>query len=166
MLNHCNSAQAYFQTAFRCKTSYENEGIIKSQGNIYDFDTDRVLQVIPAILGENIKKASNETIRNKLGEFLNAMPVIAYHGNKLIELDVDAIMKEVKTIYARRIVDSGFESEEVIDKNTLVDLSNDIGISVEYFEKLFSSSSKNSNSKTTVSIIENNIPKSTREKED
>ena len=47
MLNECTSAQAYFQTGFRAKSQYSHDGMIKRLASIYDFNTDRTLQIIP-----------------------------------------------------------------------------------------------------------------------
>ena len=161
MLNESTSAQAYFQTAFRAKTQFSDKGIIKRLANIYDFNPDRLLQIIPQILGENISKSDNEKTKKTLGEFLNAAPIIVNHGNTPFYADVDKIMQEMKTIYARKIVDSGFTSEDVFDKDKLINDLNEEEIL--HFEKLFNKTSK-SKPKTSVKIVENNIPLPKKEK--
>ncbi len=96
MLRNLKSPETYFQTAFRAQSPWTitledgTEEIIKKECYLFDFALDRALhQVADYSCQLNTKQVSAE---EKVGEFLNFLPVLAYDGSVMTNIDATNLL--------------------------------------------------------------------------
>ncbi len=96
MLRNLNSPETYFQAAFRVQSPWEiknEEGsktIVKSECYVFDFALDRALrQISDYSCRLDINESNPET---KVGEFIKFLPVLAYDGSSMKEVDAQDIL--------------------------------------------------------------------------
>jgi hypothetical protein len=96
MLRNLKSPETYFQTAFRVQSPWtirDDEGkkvIIKRQCYVFDFAPNRSLkQMADYSCRLNVKESNPE---KKVGDFIHFLPVIAYDGSIMKEIDAKAIL--------------------------------------------------------------------------
>jgi hypothetical protein len=116
MLRSCSSPETYFQASFRVQSPWtvknpdgqtpNIEEIIKRECYIFDFAPDRALREIAEYANRlNINEtASSEA---KVAEFINFLPVLAYDGSSMKQLDAAGILDmamsgTTATLLARR----------------------------------------------------------------
>ena len=125
MLRNLSSPETYFQAAFRVQSPWvvENENgkkeIMKHQCYIFDFALDRALrQVADYSCRLDISEDSPE---KKVAEFINFLPVLAYDGSTMTQINAADILDIAlagtsATLLARRWVSSLLVN---VDNNTL-----------------------------------------------
>lgn len=127
MLRNSSSPETYFQAAFRVQTPWtisneENtasEQIIKQECYIFDFAPNRALrQIADYSCRLNVNESNPE---KKVEEFINFLPVLAYDGSYMKQIDAAGILDiamsgTTATLLARR-----WESALLVnvDNNTL-----------------------------------------------
>ena len=131
------SIQNYIQTIFRVQNPCEfPDGTLKENCFVFDFAPDRVLEVVPALARIESKNlyitSTDDSNREQLKQLLNFMPVIAVNGSKTIPYDVDSMMQEVKRVTALKVVQEGFDCDELYNMNLLLKDK----INIKDFEKL------------------------------
>src|SRR5258708_9484192 len=117
MLRNSSSPETYFQAAFRVQspwtvrnpdqTSPNKEQIIKEECYVFDFAPDRALrQIADYSCRLNVNESNPE---KKVEEFISFLPVLAYDGSSMKQIDpagiLDmAITATTQTPLARRLV--------------------------------------------------------------
>jgi len=134
ILRNSSSPETYFQAAFRVQTPWtvknpdgkspNAEQIIKQECYVFDFAPDRALrQIADYSCRLNIEETNPE---KKVQEFISFLPVLAYDGSSMKEIDAAGILDiamsgTTATLLARR-----WESALLVnvDNNTLLRLMN------------------------------------------
>lgn len=96
MLRNLKSPETYFQAAFRVQSPWEvknEEGgktIVKNECYVFDFALDRALrQISDYSCRLDINESNPET---KVGEFIKFLPVLAYDGSSMKEVNAQDIL--------------------------------------------------------------------------
>ena len=96
MLRNLKSPETYFQTAFRVQSPWEvtvdggKKQIMKKECYVFDFALDRALkQIADYSCRLNVNEGNPE---RKVGEFVNFLPVIAYDGSTMRQIDAGEIL--------------------------------------------------------------------------
>ncbi|MCC6722939.1 MAG: DEAD/DEAH box helicase family protein [Saprospiraceae bacterium] len=115
MLRNSSSPETYFQAAFRVQTPWtiknpdskspNKEDILKEECYVFDFAPDRALrQIADYSCRLNVGESNPEA---KVAEFINFLPVLAYDGSSMKEVDAAGILDiamsgTTATLLARR----------------------------------------------------------------
>lgn len=111
MLRNLTSPETYFQSAFRVQSPWtikdenQNEQILKNICYVFDFAPNRALrQIADYSCRLNIDESNPE---KKVEEFINFLPVLAYDGSAMRQLDAGGILDiamsgTTATLLARR----------------------------------------------------------------
>ena len=115
MLRNASSPETYFQAAFRVQTPWvlrgqdvnspNSELIVKEECYVFDFAPDRALrQIADYSCRLNIDESNPEA---KVAEFIHFLPVLAYDGSSMKEIDAAGILDmamagTTATLLARR----------------------------------------------------------------
>ena len=115
MLKNASSPETYFQAAFRVQTPWvmrghdtndpNNELIVKEECYVFDFAPDRALkQIADYSCRLNADEGNPEA---KVAEFIHFLPVLAYDGSSMKEIDAAGILDmamsgTTATLLARR----------------------------------------------------------------
>ena len=115
MLRNSSSPETYFQAAFRVQSPWtvknadgaspNQEQIIKEECYVFDFAPDRALrQIADYSCRLNVDEANQE---NKVEEFISFLPVLAYDGSSMKQIDAAGILDmamsgTTATLLARR----------------------------------------------------------------
>lgn len=95
MLRNLKSPETYFQTAFRVQSPWvvDTDGgkeIVKEECYVFDFALDRALkQISDYSCRLNVDEKNPE---KKVGEFIKFLPVIAYDGSSMKQIDAGEIL--------------------------------------------------------------------------
>ena len=96
MLRNLQSPETYFQTAFRVQSPWEitvdgnKREILKENCYVFDFAPERALkQIADYSCRLNIAESNPE---KKVGEFVSFLPVIAYDGSTMRQIDAKEIL--------------------------------------------------------------------------
>lgn len=96
MLRNLSSPETYFQAAFRVQSPWEVTGdngkkeIVKKECYVFDFALDRALkQISDYSCRLNIGESNPE---KKVGEFINFLPVLAYDGSAMRQVNAAEIL--------------------------------------------------------------------------
>ena len=101
MLRKCSSPETYFQAAFRVQSPWEvpAEGggreVIKPECYVFDFAPNRALSQI-ADYGARLK-SDDSTREQAVAELISFLPVLAYDGTSMRQLDAEEILDKVAT---------------------------------------------------------------------
>jgi hypothetical protein len=132
MLRNSSSPETYFQAAFRVQTPWTIKNpdskspnkteILKEECYVFDFAPDRALrQIADYSMRLNVNESNPEA---KVAEFINFLPVLAYDGSSMKQVDAAGILDmalsgTTATLLARR-----WESAMLVnvDNNTLARL--------------------------------------------
>lgn len=123
-LSNTNSATQYLQAAFRAQTPYSDENGMKENAYIFDFAPDRALTVMAASANLNSDAGKRNTSEQKeaLTKLLNFLPILGTDGNGMQEYSVDALLKQVKRVFAEKAVQSGFDDDSLYSDELLMNL--------------------------------------------
>ena len=96
MLRNLSSPETYFQAAFRVQSPWEvptedgRKEILKRECYIFDFALDRALrQISDYSRNLNVEESNPE---KKVGEFISFLPVLAYDGSTMKQVDAADIL--------------------------------------------------------------------------
>lgn len=118
--SYSTAAAQYMQTIFRVQSAGTIDGKQKTDCYVFDFAPDRTLKVLTETVHLSRKPGkSQQKRREAMTEFLNYCPVIAISGSKTRTYSVEAMMEQIKQIYAERAVNSGFEDESLYNDELL-----------------------------------------------
>lgn len=128
MLRNLSSPETYFQAAFRVQSPWEvtaddgKKEIIKNECYVFDFALDRALkQVSDYSCRLNINESNPE---KKVAEFINFLPVIAYDGSSMREIDAGEVLDIAMAGTSATLLAKRWESALLVnvDNNTLARL--------------------------------------------
>ncbi len=96
MLRNLTSPETYFQAAFRVQSPWEVENddgtrtVLKEECYVFDFALDRALrQISDYSCRLNVAESNPE---KKVGEFIHFLPVLAYDGSAMRQVDAGEIL--------------------------------------------------------------------------
>ena len=96
MLRNLKSPETYFQAAFRVQSPWEittdsgKKEIVKKECYLFDFALDRALkQISDYSCRLNVQESNPE---KKVGEFISFLPVLAYDGSSMRQVDAGEIL--------------------------------------------------------------------------
>ncbi len=96
MLRKCSSPETYFQSAFRVQSPWTvsdesgKEIVVKPECYVFDFAPNRALRQI-ADYGSRLA-TDDTTPEQRLAELVSFLPVLAYDGSSMRQLDAEAIL--------------------------------------------------------------------------
>jgi hypothetical protein len=96
MLRKCSSPETYFQSAFRVQspwTAPDDDGgeiVVKPECYVFDFAPNRALRQI-ADYGSRLA-TDDSTPEQRVSELIGFLPVLAYDGSSMSQLDASAIL--------------------------------------------------------------------------
>ncbi|MBL8005329.1 MAG: GIY-YIG nuclease family protein [Candidatus Kapabacteria bacterium] len=134
MLRNTNSPETYFQTAFRVQSPWtihnpdnkspNNEEIIKEVCYVFDFALDRALKQIADYSSQ--LDTSDISIEHKVKDFTAFMPVLAYDGSMMREINASEILDMVMNGTTATLLAKKWESALLVnvDNATLERLKN------------------------------------------
>lgn len=130
MLRDLSSPETYFQAAFRVQSPWEIEGehgtreIMKHDCYVFDFALDRALKQIADYSCQlNVAERSPE---RKVDEFIHFLPVLAYDGSRMQEIDAGQILDFTMAGTTATLLAKRWESAMLVnvDNDTLMRLMN------------------------------------------
>ena len=132
MLRNSSSPETYFQAAFRVQTPWviknpdskspNKEEILKEECYIFDFAPDRALrQIADYSCRLNLNESNPEA---KVAEFINFLPVLAYDGSSMKQVDAAGILDMAMSGTTATLLARRWESALLVnvDNNTLARL--------------------------------------------
>jgi hypothetical protein len=132
MLRNSSSPETYFQAAFRVQTPWviknpdsispNKEEILKEECYVFDFAPDRALrQIADYSCRLNMTETNPET---KVAEFINFLPVLAYDGSSMKQVDAAGILDMAMSGTTATLLARRWESALLVnvDNNTLARL--------------------------------------------
>ncbi len=151
MLRSCSTPETYFQAAFRVQSPWtiknpddkspNKEEIIKQECYVFDFAPNRALrQIAEYSCRLNVNENNPEV---KVAEFINFLPVLAYDGSAMKQIDAAGILDMAMSGTTATLLARRWESALLVnvDNNTLKQLMDnklamDALMSIEGFRKL------------------------------
>ncbi len=134
MLRNSSSPETYFQAAFRVQTPWtiknpdskspNKEEIIKQECYVFDFAPDRALKQIADYSCQlNVSESNPE---KKVEEFIHFLPVLAYDGSSMKQIDAAGILDMAMSGTTATLLARRWESALLVnvDNNTLQRLMN------------------------------------------
>jgi hypothetical protein len=132
MLRNSSSPETYFQAAFRVQTPWviknpdskspNKEEILKEECYVFDFAPDRALRQIADYSCQLNVNESNPEV--KVAEFINFLPVLAYDGSSMKQVDAAGILDMAMSGTTATLLARRWESALLVnvDNNTLARL--------------------------------------------
>ena len=151
MLRNSSSPETYFQAAFRVQTPWviknpdskspNKEEILKQECYVFDFAPDRALrQIADYSCRLNVNESNPEA---KVAEFINFLPVLAYDGSSMKQVDAAGILDMAMSGTTATLLARRWESALLVnvDNNTLARLMTNVEamralMNIEGFRKL------------------------------
>jgi hypothetical protein len=134
MLRNSSSPETYFQAAFRVQTPWtlknpdehspNKEIILKEECYVFDFAPNRALrQIADYSCRLSVDESNPET---KVAEFINFLPVLAYDGNSMKQIDAAGILDMAMSGTTATLLARRWESALLVnvDNDTLQRLMN------------------------------------------
>ena len=130
MLRKLSSPETYFQAAFRVQSPWTvkdengNTVILKKECYVFDFALDRALkQISDYSCRLNVKESNPE---KKVSEFINFLPVLAYDGSTMKEVNATEILDMTTAGTSATLLARKWQSALLVnvDNNTLEKLMN------------------------------------------
>lgn len=125
MLRNLKSPETYFQSAFRVqspwtiKTDDEKTEIIKKECYIFDFAINRALRQV-SDYSIKLSSDANKSPEVKVGEFINFLPVLAYDGYGMKQINPSEILDITTSGTTATLLAKRWQSA------MLVDVTNDV----------------------------------------
>ena len=92
MLRNLKSPETYLQAAFRVQSPWEIDGeIMKEEVYVFDFALDRALKQI-SDYSCRLNPNTGESPEKKVEEFISFLPVIAYDGSSMRQINAAEIL--------------------------------------------------------------------------
>jgi hypothetical protein len=151
MLRSCSTPETYFQAAFRVQSPWtiknpdgkspNKEEVVKNECYVFDFAPNRALrQIAEYSCRLNVNETNPET---KVAEFISFLPVLAYDGSAMKEIDAAGILDMAMSGTTATLLARRWESALLVnvDNNTLKRLMDnkaamDALMSIEGFRSL------------------------------
>jgi len=143
MLRNLKSPETYFQAAFRVQSPWEVDGdVIKEECYVFDFAINRALKQI-ADYGCRLNIDAAVSPERKVEEFVNYLPVLAYDGNGMRQINAAEILDYAMSGTSATLLARRWESPLLVnvDNDTLARLMGnkkamDALMSIEGFRSL------------------------------
>jgi len=129
MLRSCSTPETYFQAAFRVQSPWtvknpdskspNKEEVIKNECYVFDFAPNRALrQIADYSCRLNVSESNPET---KVAEFISFLPVLAYDGSVMKQIDAAGILDMAMSGTTATLLARRWESALLVnvDNNTL-----------------------------------------------
>ncbi|UNU74248.1 GIY-YIG nuclease family protein [Moraxella nasovis] len=135
MLRNTTSPETYFQAAFRVQTPWvlknydptdpHGETILKEQCYVFDFAPNRALRQIAEYSCR--LDNTNTNPEQKVGEFIRFLPVLAYDGSTMKQIDAGGVLDMAMSGTTATLLARRWESALLVnvDNDTLTRLMND-----------------------------------------
>ena len=131
MLRKCSSPETYFQAAFRVQSPWTTKDeehrdvIVKPECYVFDFAPNRALRQI-ADYGSRLA-TDDTTPEQRVSELVGFLPVLAYDGSSMRQLDAEAILDIATSGTSATLLAKRWESVLLVnvDDSTLTRLMND-----------------------------------------
>ena len=131
MLRKCSSPETYFQSAFRVQSPWTvsdeqgKEVVVKPECYVFDFAPNRALRQI-ADYGSRLA-TDDTTAEHRVAELVGFLPVLAYDGSSMRQLDAAAILDIATAGTSATLLAKRWESVLLVnvDDSTLTRLMND-----------------------------------------
>ena len=131
MLRKCSSPETYFQSAFRVQSPWTvadesgAEIVVKPECYVFDFAPNRALRQI-ADYGSRLA-TDDTTPEQRVAELVGFLPVLAYDGSSMRQLDAEAILDIATAGTSATLLAKRWESVLLVnvDDSTLTRLMND-----------------------------------------
>ncbi len=151
MLRSCSTPETYFQAAFRVQSPWtvknpdnkspNKEEVVKNECYVFDFAPNRALrQIAEYSCRLNVNEGNPEA---KVAEFINFLPVLAYDGSAMKQIDAAGILDMAMSGTTATLLARRWESALLVnvDNNTLKRLMDnkealDALMSIEDFRNL------------------------------
>ncbi len=119
MLRNSSSPETYFQAIFRVQSPWvvknpdrnspNREEIIKHECYVFDFSPNRALNQV-ATYSNQLDFSENKSLETKVAEFIRFLPILAYDGSTMKEIDAGEILDittsgTTATLLAQRILE-------------------------------------------------------------
>lgn len=133
MLRNSSSPETYFQAAFRVQSPWtiknpdgdnpNEEQIIKEECYVFDFAPNRALSQI-AEYASRLNVNENTSPEAKVAEFINFLPVLAYDGSTMKQIDAAGILDMAMSGTTATLLARRWESALLVnvDNDTLANL--------------------------------------------
>ncbi len=98
MLRSLKSPESYFQAAFRVQSAWAyrdaegNLDVLKDTCYVFEFDPNRALALV-AEYGLRLASSGDTTPSDAIGQLLNYLPIYAFAGGSMSQLDAAAVME-------------------------------------------------------------------------
>jgi len=143
MLRNLKSPETYFQAAFRVQSPWEVDGdVLKEECYVFDFAINRALKQI-ADYGCRLNIDAAVSPEKKVEEFVNFLPVLAYDGNGMRQINAAEILDYAMSGTSATLLARRWESPLLVnvDNDTLTRLMGnkqamDALMSIEGFRSL------------------------------
>lgn len=181
MLRNTSSPETYFQTAFRVQTPWsirnvdktdpKSHEVLKEKCYIFDFAPNRALKLITEY-SSRLDLRDSSQVEDKIKDFLNFLPVLAYDGFSMTPLDARELMDIAASGIGATMLARRWQSAQLVrvDNDTIERLLNNPEIikaleGIEAFRNLGKDLTKVINSEKALAKIEREKqPKSSDDK--
>jgi hypothetical protein len=181
MLKNTSSPETYFQTAFRVQTPWtvrnsdktdpKTQEILKEKCYIFDFAPNRALKLITEY-SSRLDLRDTSQVEEKIKDFLNFLPVLAYDGFSMTPLDARELLDIAASGVGATMLARRWQSAQLVrvDNDTIERLLNNPDIiaaleGIEAFRNLGKDLTKVINSEKALAKLEREkTPKSPDDK--
>lgn len=126
MLSNVKSPESYFQTAFRVQSPWtirREDGsteIVKKECYVFDFALNRALSMV-SDYSTQLASDPKQGPEQKVGEFIRFLPVLAYDGSRMTQVDAAAILDMAMAGTSATLLAKRWESAMLVnvDNDTL-----------------------------------------------
>ena len=183
MLRNTSSPETYFQTAFRVQTPWavrnvdrtdpKTQEVLKEKCYVFDFAPNRALKLITEY-SSRLDLRDTSQVEEKIKDFLNFLPVLAYDGFSMTPLDARELLDIAASGIGATMLARRWQSAQLVrvDNDTIERLLNNPDIikaleGIEAFRNLGKDLTKVINSEKALAKIEREKkPKSPENKKD
>lgn len=170
MLRNTSSPETYFQTAFRVQTPWavrnvdrtdpKTQEVLKEKCYIFDFAPNRALKLITEY-SSRLDLRDTSQVEEKIKDFLNFLPVLAYDGFSMTPLDARELLDIAASGIGATMLARRWQSAQLVrvDNDTIERLLNNPDIikaleGIEAFRNLGKDLTKVINSEKALAKIE------------
>ena len=121
MLRNCKSPETYFQAAFRVQSPWTikdellNEINLKKECYVFDFDPNRTLTQIKNYC--DMLNTNNENIDLFVSEFIKYLPVLAYNGLNMEQIDAEGLIDIAMGKTTATLLAKGWDNSSLLNVN-------------------------------------------------
>lgn len=172
MLRNTSSPETYFQTAFRVQTPWsvrnidktdpKTQEVLKEKCYIFDFAPNRALKLITEY-SSRLDLRDSSQVEEKITDFLNFLPVLAYDGFSMTPLDARELLDIAASGVGATMLARRWQSAQLVrvDNDTIARLLNNPDIiaaleNIEAFRNLGKDLTKVINTEEALAKVDRN----------